>query len=328
MTSPSLPLLEVRNLCTSFPVYSQGLRRRKIGEVKAVNHVSFDLARNETLGLVGESGCGKTTVARSILRAIPPTSGSVVLRLPDLEWDLATLPASQLKALRPRIQMIFQDPYSSLNPRMTVGAIVREPLDIHRMGTPEEREARVSDMLEHVGLNPEHKQRYPHAFSGGQRQRIGIARALVMSPDLVVADEAVSALDVSVQAQVINLLSEIKQQMNLSMIFVAHDLSVVRHICDRVAVMYLGSLVEVAPCDELFNNPLHPYTRMLLKAVPHPDPDVRMEFTEGQVADAASPPAGCTFHPRCPHCLPACREETPELREISPGHFAACPVEL
>ncbi len=324
MTTDEKPLLEVRRLCKFYPLHSRGLRRRVVGHVKATNEVSFDLRRNETLGLVGESGCGKTTTARSILRAIDPTSGSAVFRVGGREWDLAKLAPRELTAIRPHVQMIFQDPFSSLNPRLTVGEIVREPLDIHGLGTRAEREKKVDEILEQVGLKPDHKPRYPHAFSGGQRQRIGIARALILRPALVVADEAVSALDVSVQAQVINLLADLKTEFNLAMIFVAHDLSVVRHICDRVAVMYLGRIVELAPTEALFSAPRHPYTRLLLGAVPSPDPDVKLSFTSGEVADAAKPPAGCAFHPRCDRCAAGCREQPPELREVGPGHFVAC----
>ena len=320
------PMLEVRDLCKFYPLYSTGFRRKVVGHVRAANQVSFDLMPHETLGLVGESGCGKTTTARAILRAINPTSGRVLFRHAQGQCDLTQENSKQLQALRPRMQMIFQDPFASLNPRMTVGSIVREPLDIHRVGSSKQREQKVDDMLLRVGLKPEHKLRYPHAFSGGQRQRIGIARALILKPDLVVADEAVSALDVSVQAQVINLLAQMKEQMGLSMIFVAHDLSVVRHICDRVAVMYLGRIVELAPTEMLFENPQHPYTKLLLGAVPSPDPDQKLKFIPGSVADAAQPPGGCAFHPRCDQCAEQCRNEETQLKEVRHGHFVACHI--
>ena len=305
----------MRNLCKHFPIYSKGFFHKPIGAVKAVDNVSFDLHRGETLGLVGESGSGKTTCARTILRALTPTSGQALFRANGhAPVDLATLPERDLKPLRQQMQMIFQDPFASLNPRMTVGAIVAEPLVIHRLCKGSELEGRVEEMLKKVGLRPEHRQRYPHAFSGGQRQRVGIARALIMRPSLVVADEAVSALDVSVQAQVINLLADLQDELGLTYIFVAHDLSVVRHICDRVAVMYAGKIVELAGADELFENPAHPYTKALLSAVPNIDPDVRMNFDlGGEVADAGRLPPGCSFHPRCPYRFEPCDKIVPEL---------------
>ena len=278
MTESSPPLLQVRNLRKVYPVFQKGLVRRQVDEVKAVDDVSFDLRAGETLGLVGESGCGKTTTARAILRAIQPTSGQVLFQSKAFgEVDLATLPERQLKELRKEMQMIFQDPFSSLNPRMTVGDIVGEPLVIHGIGKAAERRDRIAEVLVKVGLLPVHMQRYPHAFSGGQRQRIGIARALILNPSLVVADEAVSALDVSVQAQVINLLQDLQEEFQLTYIFVAHDLSVVRHLCNRVAVMYKGKLVEMEETETLFQTPRHPYTRVLLSAIPSPDPDVRLQ---------------------------------------------------
>ena len=322
------PLLAVRDLCKYFPIRSQGLIRRWIGDVKAVDHVSFDLRRNETLGLVGESGCGKSTTVRTILRALDFTSGHTYF---DPEGDgryidFGELTARELVPLRRAAQMIFQDPFSSLNPRMTVGGIVAEPLVIHGLARGKALEKRVDEILVKVGLRPEYKTRYPHAFSGGQRQRIGIARALVMNPKFVVVDEAVSALDVSVQAQVINLLDDLKREMGLSYIFVAHDLGVVRHICDRVAVMYAGRIVELAPTEELFERPLHPYTRLLLGSAPIPDPDRRtLPPNPGEVADAGNLPAGCAFAPRCPHATAACRAERPELRPAGTDHLSACP---
>jgi ABC-type oligopeptide transport system ATPase subunit len=283
------PLLQVRNLKKYFPVYSKGVVRKQVGDVKAVDDVSFDLQPGETLGLVGESGCGKTTTARSILRAIQPTSGQVLFQSKVLgEVDLATLPEKELKVLRTEMQMIFQDPFSSLNPRMTVGDIVAEPLVIHKIGTRAERKDKVAAILEKVGLSAVHMQRYPHAFSGGQRQRIGIARALILNPSLIVADEAVSALDVSVQAQVINLLQDLQEEFKLTYIFVAHDLSVVRHICNRVAVMYLGKIVELEETQKLFSNPRHAYTKVLLSAIPSPDPDVKLKpLLKGSLAGQA-----------------------------------------
>ncbi|MCZ6675449.1 MAG: ATP-binding cassette domain-containing protein [Verrucomicrobia bacterium] len=270
------PLLKVKNLKKYFPVYGQGLVKRQIDTIKAVDDVSFDLMPGETLGLVGESGSGKTTCARTILRAFKPTSGEVLFQSRQGEVDLAKLSEKALKPLRQDMQMIFQDPFSSLNPRMTVSDIVGEPLIIHNLAKGMELENRVSEILEKVGLSPEYRTRYPHAFSGGQRQRIGIARALIMEPALVVADEAVSALDVSVQAQVINLLEDLQEDLNLTYIFVAHDLSVVRHICNRVAVMYKGKIVELSETEDLFNAPKHPYTKMLLSAIPSPDPDQKL----------------------------------------------------
>jgi len=270
------PLLKVKNLKKYFPVYGQGLVKRQIDTIKAVDDVSFDLMPGETLGLVGESGSGKTTCARTILRAFKPTSGEVLFQSRQGEVDLAKLSEKALKPLRQDMQMIFQDPFSSLNPRMTVGDIVGEPLIIHNLAKGMELENRVCEILEKVGLSPEYRTRYPHAFSGGQRQRIGIARALIMEPALVVADEAVSALDVSVQAQVINLLEDLQEDLNLTYIFVAHDLSVVRHICNRVAVMYKGKIVELSETEDLFNAPKHPYTKMLLSAIPSPDPDQKL----------------------------------------------------
>ena len=319
------PILSVRNLAKHFPVYSRGFFKRHTATVYACDDVSFDLMSGETLGLVGESGCGKTTTARAILRALRPTGGRVVFRVDGREHDLATLPERRLKPLRQRMQMIFQDPFSSLNPRMTVGDIVGEGLKIHRLASGKVLTRRVCEMLERVGLKPEHRNRYAHAFSGGQRQRIGIARALVLRPQFVVCDEAVSALDVSVQAQIINLLHDLQQELGLSYIFVAHDLSVVRHISDRVAVMYAGKIVELADADAIFNDPRHPYTRALMAAVPRPDPDIPMNFAlAGEVADPAHLPPGCSFHPRCPHRFGPCDRAVPELRECGAGRQVAC----
>ena len=321
----SPPILRVEGLTKHFPVHGRGFLKRVVGTVKAVDNVSFQLHPSETMGLVGESGCGKTTVARSILRALKPSSGKVFFTNRDRTVDLASLKERDLKPLRQELQMIFQDPFSSLNPRMTVGEILGEPLKIHRLAQGREMTDRVCGALERVGLKPEHRSRYPHAFSGGQRQRIGIARALMMDPSLVIADEAVSALDVSVQAQVINLLMELQEELGLSYIFVAHDLSVVKHISNRIAVMYAGKIVELAETELLFQNPLHPYTQGLLAAVPQPDPDVKLSFTlTGEVADPAQLPPGCSFHPRCPFRFDPCARETPPLVETRDGRWIAC----
>ncbi len=319
------PLLQVRDLCKYFPVMSKGFFKKQVGTVKAADQISFDLMPGETLGLVGESGCGKTTTARTILRALQPTRGEILFRTNGQRYDLAMLSDAELKPLRTKMQMIFQDPFSSLNPRMSVGDIVGEPLGIHGLASDDERRDRVEQMLVKVGLRGEHMNRYPHAFSGGQRQRIGIARALIMNPSLVVADEAVSALDVSVQAQVINLLEDLQDELNLTYIFVAHDLSVVRHICDRVAVMYAGRIVELAETTALFDDPKHPYTRGLMSAVPHPDPDHTMNFEmSGEVADPSDLPTGCPFHPRCPYVQDDCKARRPALELLSDTRQAAC----
>jgi oligopeptide/dipeptide ABC transporter ATP-binding protein len=320
-----MTVLEVDRLSKSFPIRS-GLLQRETGRVRAVQDVSFAIARGETLALVGESGCGKTTVARCILRALPPTSGAI--RFSPQEGttvDLAPLSRRALRPLRRHIQMIFQDPYASLNPRMMVGDIIAEPLLV--AGVPSvDRQARVRELLDLVGLPARARTRFPHAFSGGQRQRIGIARALALDPTLVVADEPVSALDVSVQAQIINLLLDLQDRLGLSMLFVAHDLGVVRHVSDRVAVMYVGRIVEVAPTVSLYGRPRHPYTEALLAAVPKPDPALRdaAAAPRGEVADPANPPPGCAFHPRCPYAVERCRVELPVLREVTPGTFSAC----
>ena len=322
----SEPLLEVRGLQKYFPI-TKGFIQRTVGNVRAVDGVDFTLAEGETLGLVGESGCGKTTASRCILRAIDPTGGEILYRTRDGRTvDLATLPPAGLSALRAEIQMVFQDPFGSLNPRMNLLDNVGEPLLVNGMKNRTERADRVAELLRLVGLRPEFMHRFPHAFSGGQRQRIGIARALATNPRLVVADEPVSALDVSVQAQVLNLLLELQDRLGLTFLFVAHDLSVVRHICDRVAVMYVGRIVELAPTDALYRRPRHPYTAALMRAVPVPDPRVPMGdgILRGEVPSPADPPSGCYFHPRCRHAQPRCASEAPALREVAPGHQSAC----
>ncbi len=326
------PLLSVRHLSKHFLVRSRGFLKKAAGTICVVNDVSFDLRPGETLGLVGESGSGKTTAARCILRALTPTAGEVWFRTNGRRVDLARLSDRALKPLRPAMQLIFQDPYSSLNPRMTVSQIVGEPLVIHQLAKGAELDDRVTDMLLKIGLKPEHRMRYPHAFSGGQRQRIGIARALIMHPSLVVADEAVSALDVSVQAQVLNLLKDLQEEFKLTCIFVAHNLDVIRHVCDRVAVMYAGRIVELGTTAALFKDPRHPYTRALHSAVPRPDPDQRMNFEIiGEVADLGSLPSGCAFHPRCQQCFAPCQQHRPELKPTigeaagrTGDHLVAC----
>jgi oligopeptide transport system ATP-binding protein len=317
-------LLEVRDLVTHFRV-GGGLFGGPAGVVRAVDGVSFAIRRGETLGLVGESGCGKTTTGRSILQLERPTSGQVIFE----GRDLTALDQVALRPVRRRMQVIFQDPYASLNPRMTVGQILAEPLAVHGLVTSSTgRRARVRDLLTRVGLLPQHADRYPHQMSGGQRQRVGIARALAVEPSLIVCDEPVSALDVSIQAQIINLLEDLQAELGLTYLFIAHDLAVVRHISDRVAVMYLGKIVEITDRRELYENPLHPYTRALLAAVPIPDPvlEERRERTvlSGEVPSPLNPPSGCVFHPRCPIAIERCRGEIPPLREITPGHWAAC----
>jgi len=317
-------LLRVKNLKKYFPIRG-GLFSREVARVHAVDDVSFDIYPGETLGLVGESGCGKSTTGRAILRLIEPTAGEVSFD----GKNVTALDKRALRHLRKEMQIIFQDPYASLNPRMTVGSIVGEALVIHKLAaTKREREERVVKILETVGLSPDHLRRYPHEFSGGQRQRIGIARSLAVNPKFIVADEPVSALDVSIQAQIINLLEDLQKQFGLTYLFIAHDLSVVEHISTRVAVMYLGKIVELAPAKELYTNPKHPYTEALLSAVPIPDPTVKRKriLLEGDVPSPIKPPSGCRFHTRCPIRVPACSEHEQVLKEISPGHWVACQV--
>ncbi len=318
------PLLRISNLKKYFPIRG-GLFSREVARVHAVDDVTFSLMKGETLGLVGESGCGKSTTGRCILRLIEPTAGEVWFE----DKNVTTLDKRSLRHLRRDMQIIFQDPYASLNPRMTVGSIIGEALVIHKLAkSKREREERVVHLLETVGLNADHLRRYPHEFSGGQRQRIGIARALAVSPKLIVADEPVSALDVSIQAQVINLLEDLQKQFNLTYLFIAHDLSVVEHISTRVAVMYLGKIVEIAPAKELYTNPKHPYTEALLSAVPIPDPAVKRKriLLEGDVPSPIKPPSGCRFHTRCPIRVPSCSENEQVLKEVSPNHWVACQV--
>ncbi len=314
-------LVAVRDLRKHFPI-KRGFWSRTVGSVKAVDGITFSIQPGEVLGLVGESGCGKTTAGRCILRLIEPTGGEVEFR----GQDVLALDRSEIRSLRRDMQIIFQDPYSSLNPRLTVGSMLVEALRIHGIAQGADGKARARELLEVVGLLPQHANRYPHEFSGGQRQRIGIARALSVDPKFIVCDEPVSALDVSVQAQVINLLLDLKQEFDLTFLFIAHDLAVVEHISDRVAVMYLGKLMELADADELYRNPLHPYTKALMSAIPVPDPVVKREriMLEGDVPSPANPPSGCPFHPRCPIATAECAEIVPEFREVEPGHHVAC----
>ena len=316
-------LLHVDNLTMHFPIY-RGVFQRQVGAVRAVDGVSFDVKRGETLGLVGESGCGKSTTGRSILQLYKPTAGKVEYE----GTNLVGLKRETMRQMRRKMQMIFQDPYASLNPRMTVGQLVGEPLMVHSVATGEEINKRVEQLLELVKLNPAFSTRYPHEFSGGQRQRIGVARALALNPNFIICDEPISALDVSIQAQVVNLLEELQAQFGLTYLFIAHDLSMVRHISDRVAVMYLGVIVELTDREELYTNPMHPYTQALLSAVPIPDPvaDAKRKrvILEGDVPSPANPPSGCRFRTRCPIAQAQCAESRPEFRELRPGHFVAC----
>ena len=318
-------LLDVRNLKMYFPVTEAIIFHKVVAEVKAVDGISFQIHKGETLGLVGESGCGKTTTGRCILQLERATSGEIIFA----GQNLAELDANALRPWRQKIQVIFQDPYSSLNPRMKTGDIVGEPMYVHGIEPDAgKRERRVKELFSVCGLPVKMIDRYPHEMSGGQRQRVGIARALSLNPDFIICDEAVSALDVSIQAQVINLLEDLREEFGLTYLFIAHDLSVVRHLCHRVAVMYLGKIVELADCDELYDNPLHPYTQALLSAVPVPDPDIEAKRAhqpvKGEVPSPMNPPSGCVFHPRCPSAVDSCKSLIPEFREVKPGHWVAC----
>lgn len=320
-------LLEANRLKMFFPIMTPGILSRVTGHVKAVDEVNFTIRQGETLALVGESGCGKTTIGRCIVRAYNPTDGEILYREENGQvTDLMTIDKKALKPYHRELRMIFQDPYSSLNPRMTVSNIVGEPLKIHKLAKGKALEDRVAVLLQKVGLRPEYMRRYPHAFSGGQRQRIGIARTLALNPRLVVADEAVSALDVSVQAQILNLLQDLQDEFDLTYLFISHDLSVVEYVADRVAVMYVGKLVELARTEDLYYNPKHPYSEALMSAVPKPDPRLRSKrlLLEGEIADPANPPTGCYFHPRCRYAQALCATESPQLREIEPDHVVAC----
>ena len=322
---PGEILVEVKNLKKYFPVLDGLFIKREVAQVKAVDDVSFTIRKGETLGLVGESGCGKTTIGRCILQLEKATAGSIMFD----GTDLTKLSSEELIPFRQRIQVIFQDPYSSLNPRMTIGAIISEPMKVHNILPSEEaRKQRVRELLHRCGLNPKFYDRYPHEMSGGQRQRVGIARALAMNPEFIICDEAVSALDVSIQAQVINLLEDLREEFGLTYLFIAHDLSVVRHISHRVAVMYLGKMVEFADGDELFDYPTHPYTRALLNTVPVPDPAIEAErehqIIKGEIPSPINPPSGCVFHPRCTLAVDSCNKAVPQLRDVRPEHWAAC----
>ncbi len=326
MKNGNKTILEVKNLKKYFPI-RKGLLQRVVGNVRAVDDVSFAIHENEVLGLVGESGCGKTTVGRTILRLYDPTAGEIWYHDQDENRvDIANIGQKEMKPLRRQMRMIFQDPFSSLNPRLTVKDIISEPLFIHKVAAGREAEDRVSELMKAVGLDPAYMRRYPHEFSGGQRQRIGLARTLSLSPRLIIADEPVSALDVSVQAQVLNLLQELQERLGLTLLFVAHDLSVVEHISDRIAVMYVGRLVEVAKTTELLTNPIHPYAEALISAVPPADPAIKLDriIMEGDVPSPANPPSGCVFHPRCQYAKDTCKQEVPTLQEVKPGHWASC----
>jgi oligopeptide transport system ATP-binding protein len=324
MTTDNGVLVEVKHLKKYFPIQRGMIFQRQVGAVKAVDDVSFQIIRGETLGLVGETGCGKTTVGRTILQLYESTSGEIIFD----GMNLTAMDSSELRGIRSRMQMIFQDPYASLNPRMTVGSIIGAPLDVHGVPEGKNKRERIEEMLHIVGLSPYFVNRYPHEFSGGQRQRIGIARALALNPDLVICDEPISSLDVSIQAQVVNLLEELQERLGLTYLFIAHDLSMVRHISDRMAVMYLGKIVELTDRDEIYLNPLHPYTQALMSAVPVPDPDIgkarKRIILEGDIPNPADPPKGCNFNTRCPIAEAICFEEDPEYREARQGHWVAC----
>ncbi|NQU61707.1 MAG: ATP-binding cassette domain-containing protein [Rhodospirillales bacterium] len=318
-------LIDVKDLKMYFPVTEGIMVTRVVANVKAVDGISFSIKKGETLGLVGESGCGKTTIGRCILQLEKTTAGEIIFD----GRDLTKLSQKEMSPIRERIQVIFQDPFSSLNPRMKIGEILAEPIKVHKIITDAaERDKRVRELLSFCGLNPKFADRYPHEMSGGQRQRVGIARALALNPEFIICDEAVSALDVSIQAQVINLLEDLRDEFGLTYLFISHDLSVIRHICHRVAVMYLGHMVELADCDELYDHPIHPYTRALLAAVPIPDPTIEAqrahEVVKGEVPSPINPPSGCVFHPRCTLAKDRCSQEIPEFREIKPGHWVAC----
>ena len=324
MTDPE-NLIEVRNLKMHFPVSEGALVSRVVAHVKAVDGISFDIKKGETLGLVGESGCGKTTTGRCILQLENPTGGEIMFD----GRDLNKLSKADMRPLRQRIQVIFQDPYSSLNPRMKIGEIISEPMMVHKVITDSgARDRRVRELLEKCGLPGKFADRYPHEMSGGQRQRVGIARALAVEPDFIICDEAVSALDVSIQAKVINMLEDLREEFGLTYLFISHDLSVVHHLCNRVAVMYLGNMVELAETEELFSNPMHPYTQALLEAVPIPDPTVEQarehKIIKGEIPSPINPPSGCVFHPRCPIAVDSCKQTFPDFREVKPGHWVAC----
>ncbi len=322
---PPPTLLQVENLQVHFPVMQGIIWQKQVGAIKAVDGLNFAIQQGETLGLVGESGCGKSTTGRAILQLQRPSGGKVYFQ----NRDLTQLQGEELRQIRRQMQMVFQDPYSSLNPRMTVGKIVSEPLEVYGLAKGKVKQEKVQQLLETVGLNPNFINRYPHEFSGGQRQRIVIARALALNPNFIVCDEPIAALDVSIQAQVINLMQQLQQQLNLTYLFIAHDLSVVRHICDRVAVMYLGKIVELADSNSLYNNPLHPYTQALLSAIPIPDPELEATreriILKGEVPSPLNPPSGCNFHTRCPFATDECRQDPePEYRDLGTGHYVAC----